>query len=91
MAEIYIGLMSGTSVDSIDCAALDLSSEEIKVLGCNNFGIPEDFKEAIIKSSQSEKVNTDLIDYLNFMMAELLVASVKEITTELDIKIEFIR
>ena len=51
MAEIYIGLMSGTSADSIDCAALDLSSEKIKVLGCKNFDIPKDLKKDIIQYS----------------------------------------
>ena len=55
MADIYIGLMSGTSADSIDCAALDLSSEEIKVLSCKNFDIPKDLKKEILQSSQSEK------------------------------------
>ena len=91
MAEIYIGLMSGTSADSIDCAALDLSSEEIKVLGCMNFEIPMDLKEDIIQSSQSAKVEKGLIDNLNFRMAEVLVNSVKEIMNELSIEIKSVK
>ena len=75
MADIYIGLMSGTSADSIDCVALDLSSEEIKVLSCKNFEIPKDLKRDIIKSSQSEKIVQKLIDDLDFRMAEVLVDS----------------
>ena len=88
MAEIYIGLMSGTSADSIDCAVLDLSADEIKILGCKNFEIPQDLKEDIIQSSQSSVVEKRRIDSLDFRMAEVLVNSVKEIITELSINIE---
>ena len=78
MAEIYVGLMSGTSADSIDCATLDLSSEEIKVINCKNFEIPMDLKKDIIQSSQSEKIEQELIDDLDFRMAEVLADSVKK-------------
>ena len=91
MADIYIGLMSGTSADSIDCAALDLSSEEIKVLSCKNFEISKDLKKDIIHSSQSEKIEQELIDDLDFRMAEVLVNSVKGIISELNIEIEDIK
>ena len=91
MADIYIGLMSGTSADSIDCAALDLSSEEIKVLGCKNFEIPKDLKEDIIQSSQLAIVEKGIIDSLNFRMADVLVYSVNEILAELNIDIEAVK
>ena len=91
MAEIYIGLMSGTSVDSIDCAVLDLSSEEIKVLSCKNFEIPIGLKKDIIQSSQTEKIEQELIDDLDFRMAEVLVASVKEIISDSNIKLKDIK
>ncbi len=91
MADIYIGLMSGTSADSIDCAALDLSSEEIKVLSCKNFEISKDLKEDIIQSAQSAKIEKELIDNLDFRMAELLVNSVREIISDLDIETKEIK
>ena len=91
MADIYIGLMSGTSADLIDCATLDLSSEEIKVLNCKNFEIPEDLKADIIQSSQSEKIEQELIDDLDFRMAEVLVNSVKEIISDSDIETKDIK
>ena len=86
MANIYIGLMSGTSADSIDCATLDLSSDEIKIIDCKNFEIPNSLREDIIKSSQSEKIEKELIDNLNFRMAEALIFAVKETITNLKIK-----
>ena len=91
MAEIYIGLMSGTSADSIDCTALDLSTEDIKVLGCKNFDIPKDLQEDIIQSSQSPNVEKGLIASLNLRMAEVLVDSVKGLITELNIDIKAVK
>ena len=91
MAEIYVGLMSGTSVDSVDCATLDLSSEEVRVLSCKNFEIPKDLKKDIIQSSQSEKIEQELIDDLDFRMAEVLVESVKEIISDLNIEVKDIK
>jgi len=91
VANIYIGLISGTSADSIDCAALDLSSEEIKILGCKNFDIPKDLREDIINSSQSEKIEKGRIDFLNFRMAEVLVDSVKKLMRELSIKTDAVK
>lgn len=91
MAEIYVGLMSGTSADSIDCATLDLSSEEIKVINCKNFEIPMDLKKDIIQSSQSEKIEQELIDDLDFRMADVLADSVKKIISDSNIEAKDIK
>ena len=91
MAEIYVGLMSGTSADSIDCATLDLSSEEIKVINCKNFEIPMDLKKDIIQSSQSKKIEQELIDDLDFRMAEVLADSVKKIISDSNIEAKDIK
>ena len=91
MADIYIGLMSGTSADSIDCATLDLSSKDIKVLDCRNFEIPKDLRKDVIQSSQLKKIEKELIDNLDFRMAEVLVETVKKIIDELNIEVEDVK
>ena len=91
MADIYIGLMSGTSADSIDCATLDLSSKDIKVLDCRNFKIPKDLRKDVIQSSQIEKIEKKLVDNLNYRMAEVLVEAVKQTIDELNIEAEDIK
>ena len=91
MANIYIGLMSGTSADSIDCAVLDLSSKKIKVIGCKNFDIPKDLKADIIDSSQSKELEQVLIDDLDFKMAEVLVDCVKEAIADFNINFKDIK
>jgi len=47
MPEYYIGLMSGTSVDAIDTALVDLDNHEIKFIDAYSHPIPEDIKQKI--------------------------------------------
>ena len=35
--EIYIGLMTGTSADSLDCAAVGFSDNELNIIGLKNY------------------------------------------------------
>ena len=37
VAEIYIGLMTGTSADSLDIAAVNFSNDDITIIGEKNF------------------------------------------------------
>ncbi|MFW2372633.1 MAG: anhydro-N-acetylmuramic acid kinase [Gammaproteobacteria bacterium] len=44
MAELFIGLMSGTSMDGIDAALVDLSNDQFKLLGTHCHPIPTELK-----------------------------------------------
>ena len=55
-ANIYIGLMTGTSSDSLDCAAIKSSNDKIKILGLENFDIPDQLKKRIIQNSQAQEI-----------------------------------
>ncbi len=46
-SQLYIGLMSGTSMDAIDCVLIDLS-EPIKVIDFINVDIPEKLRQDLI-------------------------------------------
>ena len=48
--EIYIGLMTGTSADSLDCAAVEFSDNELNIIGLKNYDIPSNIKEEIIEN-----------------------------------------
>lgn len=69
--DIYIGLMSGTSVDAIDAVAIDLSesntSHQDRILGHRSLAIPEEIKARVIalssEANDSLKENLEL-DYL---------------------------
>lgn len=45
----YIGLMSGTSIDSVDAALVDLSATQPILIEHHNHEIPDEVKQAIVK------------------------------------------
>ncbi|MDG2502697.1 MAG: anhydro-N-acetylmuramic acid kinase [Porticoccaceae bacterium] len=47
-ANTYIGLMSGTSIDSIDAAAVDFSAGQLKLIGSHSHPIPEQLRKDIL-------------------------------------------
>jgi len=77
VVNLYIGLMSGTSADSIDAAILDLPDNKINVLDVKNFPIPKELKARIYKASESDEIDNKEIQELNYEMGKLLVKSVK--------------
>ncbi len=47
-AKTYIGLMSGTSIDSVDAAAVDLTDGQLKLIGSHSHPIPEQLRKDIL-------------------------------------------
>ena len=58
MREIYIGLMSGTSVDSIDSVMVDLGNQNIQILEKKFFKIPKTLKQQVLEAVNSDDLST---------------------------------
>ena len=50
--DIYIGLMSGTSIDSVDAAAVSFGQDNLRLLGTHSHDIPATLKKAILGLSE---------------------------------------
>ncbi len=61
MSGIYLGLMSGTSVDSIDAALVDFSGDMPNLLATHNQPWPAEVREAIL---QTRELDDDALDTL---------------------------
>jgi anhydro-N-acetylmuramic acid kinase len=48
MGDYYIGLMSGTSIDAIDAALVELNSNQCKLIGHHSQPIPAELKESLL-------------------------------------------
>ncbi|MDG0968286.1 MAG: anhydro-N-acetylmuramic acid kinase [Porticoccaceae bacterium] len=57
---IYVGLMSGTSMDSIDAVAIDFQNSHIQMIGSHSHPIPNTLKQDILALCQPGVDNIDL-------------------------------
>ncbi len=91
--EILIGLMSGTSVDSIDAAAVKISSNgntapEFQMIGGLNWPIPEDLREIIFRLFEDGPGSLRLLCLANIRIGQLFAEAVNELLNKLSLKKE---
>ena len=92
-----VGLMSGTSLDGVDAALVDIKGTgmdtEVKLVAFNTYEIPADIKEEIKKACLLTESNSALICSLNFKLGHLFSNAVKSICKEANIstnELEFV-
>ena len=75
-----VGLMSGTSVDGIDAALVELSGSdetpEVRLLAFEDKPWPARVREKIFALFRPETATVDKIGYMNFLLGELYAQSV---------------
>lgn len=75
---IVAGIMSGTSLDGIDVAIVDIQGKRLNVLKHATIPYPAKLRASILAVSNTE-THTARIAELNFRLAELYAAAVKKI------------
>ena len=77
-ATIYLGLMSGTSIDSIDVAAVEFSQDTPSLLGTHSHPIPANLKQQILNlclpGSDSLQLYCETDNLLGELFAEAALA-----------------
>lgn len=80
--KIVAGLMSGTSVDGIDCAIVEIEGNgldtKVNLIKYHNHEIPDDLREEILLACSKEYSNVELICRLNFRFGEEFAKAVLE-------------
>ena len=70
-----VGMMSGTSVDGVDAALIELSREggapRVKLLAFENIPYPQGVRERVFELFRTETSTVDKIGYMNFLLGEL--------------------
>ena len=79
MGELFIGLMSGTSADSVDTVLLSISEEKIKSLRSYSHPIPDKVKISIYESVNSVSLDKNRINKLDMLLGEIFAEAVNEI------------
>ncbi len=74
-----VGLMSGTSVDGVDAALIELTGPplepEVALLAFENRSYPQRVREQIFELFRPETATVDKIGYMNFLLGELYAES----------------
>lgn len=89
---LAVGLMSGTSLDGIDAALVEIKGSgintKVNLLEFETFKIPTEIKNEIKKACLEDKSSVDLICSLNFKLGNLFADSVIDILNKANIDIE---
>ena len=75
--ELYIGLMSGTSMDGIDAALVDFSAAQPRLIRDHSHPWPHDIQQALIKARNIPDDELDTLSSLDLQTAECFAEACK--------------
>ena len=82
MSAIFLGLMSGTSVDSVDVSLIDLAKNNVKILNCQSRPIPMALKKDILKLISSKEVDQVKLSIVDKKIAITFSNIVKQVLND---------
>jgi len=79
MNELYVGLMSGTSLDAIDTVVVSIESDGIKLLACNEYTIPSVLRQRILDICTGQITTLPEVGFIDHELGKLYAAAVNEL------------
>ncbi len=83
---LYIGVMSGTSLDGIDTALVEVSDKEVKLLFGDSFPIPKEVKQAVLNMALGQSTNLIEVGQLDRILGHLYSDAVLQLLSRADVK-----
>lgn len=91
MTELYIGLMSGTSMDAIDAALVQFEgkNQTLSSIGCYSHSLPDELRQNLAQLIQKpEQVHLDMLGQTNIALGKQFAAAVNILLQETEVKPE---
>ena len=85
-SSIYIGLMSGTSMDAIDCALVDFSASSPVQLDFINTEIPDDLRQKLLALCEDHNAQVPMLGEADVEFARELTMAVRSILDSNNLK-----
>ena len=83
MSEYYLGIMCGTSLDSIDVSIVKMENSRLKVMGFEEYKINDNLKKKINKQKKLNKANKKL----DYEVSAIISSYIKKILKKYTIKL----
>ncbi len=87
-----IGLMSGTSLDGVDVALVEVKNNwvdtKINLLGFIEYPFPTGLKTLVLRNSVKETSNVEDISQLNFLIPQIYAEAIETLCNEINFDIE---
>lgn len=77
--EVFIGLMSGTSIDAIDATAVSIGNNKIQVIATHTHPIPNEIKQSIASLCQPDDNEIERTGKLDHELGQLFSEAVLEL------------
>ncbi|MCW8335194.1 anhydro-N-acetylmuramic acid kinase [Vibrio paucivorans] len=77
--ELYIGVMSGTSLDGVDTVLTEISDGKVTLLASNDFAIPEALKQRVLNVCLGQDTNLVAIGQLDHDLGHLYADAILEL------------
>ena len=89
---LVVGMMSGTSVDGVDAALVEISGSDdapsVRLLAFENKPFPPAVREKIFQLFRPETAAVDKVGYMNFLLGEIYAQSALSVIEKVELKPE---
>ncbi len=85
-ADIYLGIMTGTSLDAIDVGACRFNGKNVELLAFHSVEWPAAMREILMELATAELVSMDLLARTNFLLAREYANAVEQTLTQSNIE-----
>ncbi|MGF1741166.1 anhydro-N-acetylmuramic acid kinase [Vibrio profundum] len=89
--EWYIGVMSGTSLDGVDCALVEIEDERVRLLAHRDFPFPIDLKQTVLDVCLGKTTSLPAIGELDHQLGHLFANAILQLLEQHNIKPEQVR
>lgn len=80
--ELYVGLMSGTSLDAIDAVIVSIDANRIELLNSHQLPIPHKLRQQILAISSDQETTASLIGHVDHQLGKLYATAVIELLSQ---------